>query len=307
MKIIKLIFYTIIFLAAVTAVFALILYLKGNVEKKELTDDTRKGTPGQYIKLSQGITHYQLDGPDSGKVIILVHGFSVPYFIWDGTYEYLVKQGFRVLRYDMYGRGYSDRPDAVYNQAFYQKQLLDLIKQLHLKTPVSLAGISFGGAVITNFTCKYPGLIDKVILIDPAYPSEVPSEPEFYTKFYEATHPDDRANGQLSDFKYPQRHPDWVSRYRVQMQYKGFRNAIVSTEYNYNYKGRESNICLNSAHKAVLLIWGKEDHTVPFTFSDSIRSVLKVDFFPVDDAAHLPYIEQADKVNAKIGEFLKRP
>ena len=166
-------------------------------------------------------------------------------------------------------------------------------------------GISFGGEVITNFTCNHPELIGKVVLIDPGYPSEIPSKPQFVTSFYEATHGDERASGQLTDFKYPDRHQDWVKKYSVQMQYKGFRNALVSTEYKYGYKGREANTCLNSAHKQVLLIWGKEDHTVPFNFSDSVRSVLKVDFFPVDDAAHLPYIEQADKVNAKIAGFLK--
>jgi pimeloyl-ACP methyl ester carboxylesterase len=307
MKILKVIFNTILFLATVTAIFASVLYFKGNKEKKELTDNDRKGTPGQYIKLRQGITHYQLAGPDAGKVVILVHGFSVPYYIWDGTFEYLVKQGFRVLRYDMYGRGYSDRPDAVYNQALYQNQLLDIIRQTHLKTPVNLAGVSFGGAVVTNFTCKHPELVDKVILVDPVYPFAIPSEPQFYTEFYEATHGDERANGQLSDFKYPQRHPDWVNKYLVQMQYKGFRNAIVSTEYNYGYKGRESNICLNGTHKPILLVWGKADHTVPFKYSDSVRSVLKADFFPVDDAAHLPHIEQVDKVNGKILEFLRNP
>jgi len=158
--------------------------------------------------------------------------------------------------------------------------------------------------MITNFTCKHPELVGKVILIDPGYPFAPPGVPQFYTSFQEATHGDERATGQLSDFKYPDRHPDWVKKYSVQMQYKGFRNAIVSTEYNYNYKGRESNTCLNSAHKKVLLIWGKEDHTVPFTYSDSVRSVLKCEFFPVDDSGHLPHIEQAEKVNKKIGEFL---
>lgn len=205
----------------------------------------------------------------------------------------------------MFGRGYSDRPDVVYDQSLYNNQLLELIKQLRLKTPVSIAGLSFGGRVVTSFTCKNPLLINKVILIDPGYDLLAPKQPELYTLFEEAVHPDDRANGQLIDFKYPQRHPDWVGKYRVQMQYKGFRNALVSTEYNYNYKGRESNICLNGAHKLVLLIWGKEDYTVPFNYSDSVRSVLKVDFFPVDDAAHLPHIEQAEKVNAKIAAFLR--
>jgi len=306
MKIIKVIFTTILFLAVTAVIFCSVLYFKGNKEKKELTDSERKGTAGQYIKLSQGITHYELSGPDTGSVVILVHGFSVPYYIWDGTYQYLVKQGFKVLRYDMYGRGYSDRPDVIYNQALYQNQLLDLIKQLHLKTPLNIAGVSFGGAVITNFTCRHPELVNKVILVDPMYPYAVPTVPQCYTKYHEATYADEWANGQLTDFKYPQRHTDWVNKYLVQMQYKGFRNAIVSTSYNYNYKGRESNACLNGTRKLVLLIWGKEDQTVPFQYSDSVRSVLKVDFFPVDDAAHLPHIEQADKVNAKILAFLRK-
>jgi len=305
MKVLKLLFSFIIFLAVVTAIFCSILYFKGNKEKKDLTDNERKGTTGQYIKLSQGVTHYQLEGPDSGKVVILLHGFSVPYYIWDGTYEYLVKQGFRVLRYDMLGRGYSDRPDSVYNQGFYQRQLLDLISQLHLKTPVSVVGVSFGGLVATNFTAVHPELVDKVVLVDPAYKFGAPGSAEIFTRFDRATHGDEQATGQLADFKYPQRHPEWVDKYRVQMQYKGFRNALISTLYHYNFDREGDNIRLNNQHKPVLLIWGKEDHTVPFTYSDSLRSVLKCDFFPVDDAAHLPHIEQADKVNAKIGAFLK--
>jgi len=306
MKLLKVIFSTILFLAVIASIYFVIMYKKSDTEKKPLTDEERKGTPGQYIKLSQGITHYEISGPDTGQVVILVHGFSVPYFIWDGTFEHLVKQGLRVVRYDQYGRGYSDRPDVVYNSALYQNQLAELIKQLHLKTPVALAGVSHGGRVVTDFTCSHPELVSKVILVDPAYPYAKPADPKLYTDYYEATHGDERATGQLADFKYPQRHPDWVAKYKVQMQYKGFRNALVSTMYNYNYNGRTANTCLNGTHKPVLLVWGKEDHTVPIAFSDSIRSVLKVDFFPVDDAGHLPYIEQADKVNSKIAEFLKQ-
>ena len=297
---------SIIFLVAIFAIFFAILYWKGNKEKKELTNAERKGTPGQYIKLSAGITHYDIAGPDTGKVVILVHGFSVPYFIWDSTFAYLAKQGFHVLRYDMYGRGYSDRPDAVYNQVFYQQQLIDLIKGSNIKTPVSLVGVSFGSEVITNFTAKYPAIVNKVILIDPAYRESTPAKAQLFTNYYEVTHGDERAESQLADFKYPEHYPGWVAEYRVQMQYEGFRNALISTLYNYKYKARPSNIALNATHKPVLLIWGKDDHTVPFTYSDSVRSVLQVDFFPVDDSGHLPQIEQAGKVNVKIAAFLRQ-
>jgi pimeloyl-ACP methyl ester carboxylesterase len=305
MRYFRLFFVAIIFLVSITTIILGSLYLYRNVEKKTLNDADRKNVTGNFVNLSAGITHYQLAGPDTGKVIVLIHGFSVPYYIWDGTYEYLVKQGYRVLRYDQFGRGFSDNPHVVYNHALYFTQLTELLKALHLKAPVTIAGISFGGMLATNFTAQYPNLVSKVILIDPGYENMEPDKPEFMVRYYESIHPRERAESQLTDFKYPERHPEWVNKYKTQMQYKGFINALVSTMYNYTYNGRESNKQLNAVHKPVLLIWGREDKTVPYNYSDSVRSVLQTEFFPVDDAGHLPYIEQADKVNARILQFLK--
>jgi pimeloyl-ACP methyl ester carboxylesterase len=305
MKILKVSIIIIIFLVGASALILYSFYKYNNKEEKTLTAANRKNIEGSFIKLSKGVTHYQLEGPANGEVVILVHGFSVPYYIWDGTYEFLVKNGYKVLRYDMYGRGYSDRPDVAYDKELYNTQLLDLINGLKLQGHVNLAGISFGGQMITNFTCQHPGLINKVILIDPAYENEKPVAPKYFTLFNEAVNSDQRAWGQLDDFLYPRKHPEWVKHYLPQMRYKGFRNALVSTMYDYDQNGRQSNTCLNSANKPVLLIWGKKDKTVPFRFSDSIRSVLKVDFFPVADAAHLPSIEKPDTVNNKILSFLK--
>jgi pimeloyl-ACP methyl ester carboxylesterase len=305
MKILKVSLIIIVFLTGVTALILFSFYKYNDKEKKTLTAAERKNIGGDFIKLSKGITHYQLEGPANGPVVILVHGFSVPYYIWDGTYEYLIKNGYKVLRYDTYGRGYSDRPDAIYNQEFYNTQLLELINGLKLQGPVNLAGISFGGKLITNFTCQHPDLVNKVILIDPVYEIIPPAVPRYFTLYNEAVNSDERAKSQLNDFLYPKNHPGWIKQYLPQMRYKGFRNALVSTQYDYTPDGKQSNICLNNANKQVLLIWGKQDKTAPFRFSDSIRSVLKVDFFPVAGAAHLPSIEKPDTVNSKILSFLK--
>ena len=306
MRSLKLIAIPFIFLAGVTILILGSLYLYRNVEKKTLTDADRKQAGGSYIRLSDGITHYQLGGPDTGKTIILLHGFSVPYYIWDSTYTKLTNAGYRVLRYDLFGRGYSDRPDGAYDQRFYFNQLIELIRRLHLKTPITFAGVSFGGRLATDFAGRYPQFVDKVILIDPAYEPMEPDKFEFITRYYESIHPKERIQSQLTDFKYPDRHPDWAKRYQVQMQYKGFVNAIISTMYNYECDGASEFAQLNTKHKPVLLIWGRDDKTVPFNFSDSVRAVLKTDFFPVDDAGHLPHIEQADTVNSRILQFLKK-
>jgi len=308
MKFLKNLLWFVVVLLILGAAAAYIIYDHYNTETKELTYELRKNTNGSYIELSGGVTHYELDGPDTGKVVVLLHGFSVPYYIWNGTYEYLTDHGFRVLRYDQFGRGYSDRPNVAYNKQLYFDQLKELLEKLHLKQPVSLVGVSFGGMLATDFTVANPSLVNKVILIDPVYAATDTKLPQFIAEYIEAIHPEERALGQMEDFKYPDKYPNWVEQYRPQMEYKGFRHALVSTNYNYRarYNGRQTNTALNNLHKPVLLVWGKDDKTLPFAYSDSIRSVLKTEFLPVDDAAHLPYLEQADIVNPALVTFLKK-
>jgi pimeloyl-ACP methyl ester carboxylesterase len=304
MKILKVFIVTLAFLVLITAAILGLLYHHRNVEKKILTDADRTKTTGSYIRLKQGITHYQLAGPDTGKLVVLVNGFSVPYYIWDGTYDFLVKKGYRVLRYDAYGRGFSDRPEVPYNKDLYINQIYNLVNTLHLHTPFNIAGVSFGGEVITDFTCAYPNLVHKIILIDPGFEPNH-SKPRSIAIFDEAIHANERVLGQLVDFKYPDRHPHWLDKYRQQMQYIGFRNALVSTMYDYKNTEWQSLKCLNSLQKPVLLIWGEDDQTVPFKNNEGIRKVLTTKFFPIADAAHLPQLEKPNIVNPKIDEFLR--
>ena len=50
-------------------------------------------------------TYYEIAGPAHGHPVVLVHDFSVPSCVWDGTFEHLAQAGFRVVRYDLYGVG----------------------------------------------------------------------------------------------------------------------------------------------------------------------------------------------------------
>ena len=92
-------------------------------ESRVLDDEARRSVAGDFIRLPDGMVHYELDGPPDGQAVVLVHGFSVPYYIWDPTFPALVAAGFRVLRYDLFGRGYSDRPDLPYTMDLFVRQL----------------------------------------------------------------------------------------------------------------------------------------------------------------------------------------
>ena len=306
MKIFKRILLVLVVAIVATGVYYWIKFTANNIETKIMNNEARKNVPGQFIKLTGGVTHYETGGPDTGKVVILVHGFSVPYYIWDVTFDSLVKNGFHVVRYDEFGRGYSDRPHVKYDPVLYRTQLQDLIISLKLKTPVSLAGLSFGGPVVTDFAVNNPSLVDKLILVDPPYSSMKLNKSEFVANYEWALNHEKQANDQLKDFKYPDQFPGWVDKYKVQMHYKGFRHALISTRKNYYGDIQVSNYKrLDGLQKKVLLIWGREDTSVPFHFSDSIRKAVQVEFFPVDDAGHLPHLEKPGLVNQKIISFLR--
>lgn len=55
----------------------------------------------------------------------------------------------------------------------------------------------------------------------------------------------------------------------------------------------------------VLLVWGKQDRTVPIEFSSVVREAIPtLRYEPIDSAGHLPHIEQAAEVRAIMLDFL---
>ena len=67
-------------------------------ETQELDDRSRAGAPGRFIELSLGQTHYESSGNAAARSVVLVPGFSIPYYIWNPTFEALVRAGFHVVR-----------------------------------------------------------------------------------------------------------------------------------------------------------------------------------------------------------------
>jgi pimeloyl-ACP methyl ester carboxylesterase len=117
----------------------LLLYLPYRLQLREtavLDAAARQQLGGTYLALPQGVVHYELAGPAGAPVVVLVHGFSVPSYLWDRTVVPLQQAGYRVLRFDLYGRGYSDRPDVDYGLDVYVSQLRDLLAGLQLRQPL---------------------------------------------------------------------------------------------------------------------------------------------------------------------------
>src|SRR6478736_8344365 len=85
-----------------------LVYYYYDKEKYELNDFVRGTASGKFIKLKHGFVHYELAGPEDGELVVLVHGAGSGYYAWNKNYQAIADAGYRVLRYDLYGRGLSD-------------------------------------------------------------------------------------------------------------------------------------------------------------------------------------------------------
>ncbi len=149
-----------------------------NGETLQLDDDLRKTIPGTFVKLPDGMTWYELAGPADGQPVVFLNGYSVPHYLWDHTFQPLADAGFRVLRFDHFGRGWSDRPNVTYGPDLFDRQIVHLLHALNIQTPVSLVGSSMGGLVAAIFADRHPELVNKLVLIDPAGMMPEPTYPQ---------------------------------------------------------------------------------------------------------------------------------
>ena len=136
--------------------------------RKPMTRRARTDAPGQFAELPGGLTHYDWIGPAVGPVVVCIHGLTTPSFVWTGLAALLARQGYRVLIYDLYGRGYSDRPRGPQGAAFFTRQLRDLMDREGLHEDVALIGYSMGGAIATAFAAEEDHRLRRLILLAPA-------------------------------------------------------------------------------------------------------------------------------------------
>lgn len=304
-----------ILLAALLALVAvLVAYGLKDPERRPMNDAARVGVPGHFVRLTDGVTHYETAGPDTGRVVVLAAAFSVPAYLSDSLFQRLGRAGFRAIRFDYYGRGWSDRPMGTYGLDRFDRQLAELLDSLGIGGPVDLAGLSFGAAIVTDFTDRHPDRVRSLIYIDPVFNTGRQLQPaercalawDWHMVFGDGT--DEMANSQRDDFFYPDRHPDWVARYRVQLQFKGTREALRRTRVAIavapNQAAQIRKVGTNP--RPVLVVWGREDAGAPFSESAGLMQALpQATLVPIDSAGHLPHLDQPDIVTAAVLQFLR--
>ena len=281
----------------------------------DLTAQARKGLPGSFVQLAAGVTHYEIQGDPGGATVVLIHGNAAPYVTWDQTIGELCRAGFRVLRYDLFGHGFSDRPNLpTYDRQLYNAQLTELLDRLGINGPVMVVGSSQGGSVGACFTARNPGRVEKLALLAPFF-DELPGSHGLMYRLI-TTPPfgelmmrlmKDQKLADLSDAVVnpairPALEPDVLQQFR----FRGKRHAILA-----NLRGdalKDATACYQGVKDQgipVLLTWGTADQKLPGESMNRLRDLLPdIEYHELEGAGHLAHYEYPERMNPILVRFL---
>ncbi|MCI0662458.1 MAG: alpha/beta hydrolase, partial [Acidobacteria bacterium] len=262
-----------------------VLHYIRDIETVELDQSVRAQAPGKFVKLSDGVVHYQLIGSAEAPTIILIPGATLPFFVWEPIVDRMVGAGFRVLRFDLLGRGYSDRPNLRNDPAFFNKQIKELLVALQVKSPVHLMGIASGGLTSVLYTDQYPNDVSSLILICPeGHAIKQSSTPfilrlllmpgigDYLTDISGEKLLLDRLNGYSDD---PKIVDDLRNRFRPSIHIKGFKRSLLSFLRNMPLRDADAVYWrVGERRLPTLIIWGNRDRVTPVDLAKPVHEAM---------------------------------
>ena len=277
---------------------------------------------GSWVNLSRGNIYFQWHTPEVSEplkgTIVLVHGFSTPSFVWGGLLDNFLNAGYKVLVYDHYGRGYSERPNIQYDKELYLETLRELIVSQDIQESVHLVGYSMGGPIVGLYADQYPESTKSTTLIAPAgFSTSIPNMKSWTTMpiigdwFWRVF--SDRLYG-IGNMSETQSSSDPLSinenqflpLFQKQLQFRGFNESLLSTIRHFNlFDVREMYLSLSNKKIPMLALWGKKDGVVPYTGSKEYKSIFpEGNFISLEEGTHDITYRQPTIVGQEIIKFI---
>jgi pimeloyl-ACP methyl ester carboxylesterase len=271
----------------------------------------RKAAATQTARLSDGETAYHLEG-ERGPWVVLVHGLVTPGYAWQPLAETLAAQGFRVLHYDQFGRGLSDRPATRYDLDLYIRQLRELTDHLGIDE-MHLVGWSLGGVIVTRFAAERPARVKSITLIAPALYqqsrgmrllSQLPGAGRLIA--WRVGDVIDRLD--KVHLSRPDRFPGYGKRAREQLAFPGMAESFASTVTNFPWASGDEWRAVGEHPRPVLVIWGDTDRATPYrNASRVLRLYPRATLLTIDGGKHAPHLDHTELVYPAIVRNLKSP
>jgi len=310
MKVLRITIYTTLTLIGLILLVFVIVHFQQ--ETALLDEKARAQAPGLFTSLTNGTTHYKLQGNKDGELVVLIHGGGITGMeVWNQNADFLVEQGFQVLTYDLFGRGYSDRLAEEYTPELLLNQLNELITALNLNDSLSIISMSMGSMVALDFATQHPDRVNSIIMLDPAITGDYRPNPllkfPLLSDLLLTLYWYPRAvENQRKEFVNASVFPPYAKRLEYFMNFEGYKHMNYSTWMHILNQDKSASLT-SLKNQSVLLLYGDKDPYFSITNAKKLTSLfpnLAVD--AVTNAGHMPHFEKPDVVNPLLLDFLKR-
>jgi pimeloyl-ACP methyl ester carboxylesterase len=111
-----------------------------------------------------GISLATREWPGRGPAVVCVHGLTANHTCWAAAAAALAPD-YRVIAYDLRGRGESDKPATGYSLSIHGEDIAALLDHFGLRSAV-LMGHSLGAHIALRFAVRFPRRVARLVLID---------------------------------------------------------------------------------------------------------------------------------------------
>ncbi|MEM7717702.1 MAG: alpha/beta hydrolase [Pseudomonadota bacterium] len=281
--------------------------------RRPMTTMLQSRAPGEMAALPQGATHYRWAGNTDGPVVVCIHGVSTPSFIFAATERTLVALGYRVLMYDLYGRGFSDRARGAQTVPFFLNQLAALLEHQAVNGSITLLGFSMGGQIATAFAAR-DERVERLILVapsgladtagvEPGWIWRAPVIGDWMMRVFGGV----MLRSELIEHKSMATViPDFEDRQAAETRMRGYLPAILSSRrHTLDQPDVEAHRLVAERRLPVLAIWGTLDPVIPKrAISGLSRLNPAARHVEIKDAGHTLLQTHPSDVGAALTEFL---
>ena len=256
-----------------------------------------------FATLNGVVLHYTDEGVSDGESLVFINSLGSDLRIWDDVVARLAAH-YRIVRYDKRGHGLSDGTPAPYAMRDHSADLLALLDHLQMTRAV-LIGISVGGMIAQYLAAWHPERVGGLVLCDTgAKIGTVQS----WNERIDAVQKGGIAG--IADAVLAR----WLTSAFAQAQpsaYRGWRNMMAQTSLP-GYVGtcaalRDADLTesTRTLQTPTLVLCGAADPTTTPALNQALAGLIAgAQFELIDNAAHLPCIEQPAPMAAKIAAFL---
>ena len=276
--------------------------------------------PGQFVTVQGHRIHVRVLGDLSdlhGELpLLLIHGFALSghetFMPW--AREQLAPHRALIMP-DTLGYGFSERfttPGDYFTLQSYSRDLAGVLDALGVRQ-VDVAGHSWGGMIASRFALDHPDRVHRLVLIDAGFflPKSSPLEKVIHLPLGIGRAATWHALGD-GPFSYVklicQQRPDCelVPPTHIKGSTETLQAMIYTSRHSSQIDALESS--LERIRTPTLVLWGAQDQIVPLSTAQRLTHILpEARYVVVEDAWHMPWLEQPAETARPMLEFLAAP